>query len=162
MKMTKPLNEFGGWLSFFNVIFWFRLLFWISIGGATLITLVKTSSTSIEFKLIHILESVVFIFLNLQLIKIVKKQDLEVPNQMLRLTFNYIYLTFFFYLAEAGIAYLLYSKSFSLSSLYDSNSFPNLGLLATFMTYLNTSKRVKEFYGINASYETLRIRFGKR
>ena len=140
---VKPLNEFGGWLTFFYLSLWVKLVLFL---GESLLWLVKLMNRTafIPFALEYFFEYLLLSMVIVNMLKIVKKPDPTVPNKMFLLLLLYL----LFFLMFAGIQALVSRLTNHPIGAYSGSGDLTWGCL--FIPYFFQAKRVKAYYGVNA------------
>lgn len=150
--MAKPLNEFGGWLSFFNVIFWIRLSTWFLTIVVNLLAIIRGySSAPYTLEWVYIIEASVACLIIGWILEIIRVADNTVPNKVLWLTHRYLLLIILFILIECVATRSMREISHNVA--------PQIWIFVIWMQYLWKSKRVKAYYGVNANLESIRWKF---
>lgn len=154
--MSKPLNEFGGWLSFFQIIHWIWFMasliaLIISVSLAFLTSLINVSLVNIlyifPFSLIFF---VVFYFIS-RIFKIVEKKSIDVPDRIVRYWFLQMLMLLLMDILGYIVVYFIKELKFSMSLRYSLLRFGAFILwYFLWILYFQNSRRVREYYGKNA------------
>lgn len=154
--MAKPLNEFGGWLKFFQIINVFLiiliLLYFVSTAyfaaGAFSSKIPFTKELKLSIVFMFTLFPLLYFFTG-KILRLLKVKSPEVPDDISRYIVYIIIVS-----VSAGIAEILFFHSGDFSkfifSIFKSVIQP-LVINIIWLAYFRRSKRVKEFYGENAS-----------
>ena len=150
--MSKPLNEFGGWLAFFNFTLWFNFVVIVLTSIFLLFTFFKVSnSTYILGIFITFVRYLVSGFLFFQMIKLIKQKAEDIPGKIIQLLKWYVliavvFVSFvwafsYFNKIEVLIKLRVELIKFALSA---------IGYALIWGSYLKRAKRVCAYYGKNA------------
>lgn len=158
--MCRPLNEFGGWLRFFLILWWIHLISAsLQLVNVTLFLMegIPTDPTQLFkiFLLVSIQWSIPIIFA-IRLIKAVRIKSARTPNKINKILWRYLVVFFLVWILVPRVAYL--AKVTPPDTAYYANLFHNLiiaaiilGIYSTiWVQYFRKSKRVLAYYGKNA------------
>jgi hypothetical protein len=155
--MSKPLNEFGGWLSFCKlcVILSFILL----IKDVVLVSIALVANQFVHFTnisrqdtfsaMIVIFGYVILVFIQIQIIKILKTRAPIISNKLSKLFIVWLVVI----IAIWGVFFVMDHFNILPGSFYDKFKIKALaGLIIplSWLAYFRWSKRVKAYYGANA------------
>ena len=90
--MVKPLNEFGGWLTFFYITLWLRLILSLGLGLILLLERMGVGRTPTPSAIIWV-SIVYFLIVSvvvINILRIIKKVDSTAPDKMFCLIYLYI------------------------------------------------------------------------
>jgi hypothetical protein len=146
--MFKPLDEFAGWLKFFQVIIFMNLVF-NGVSSFTLIeALIKAPEKIVTLGQIFQLGVILFIFYSI--LKIIQYRDSFIPEKIKEYLF-YIFILaivhFVFYIAVTILVYKNEWTQTNTLSLFGANA--NMIWAAFWRTYFEKSKRVNAYYTQN-------------
>jgi hypothetical protein len=155
--LSKPLNEFGGWLSFCR---FYVILNFIGITiflALLLIKLIKGafmhitySSQIIVLAVIIIFVSVIFVFNLVQILKILKTRSSIISTKISKLFILWLVLNMVTSVIIFVMGYLnILHGSFKIDK-FMNNALLNSITTLSWLAYFRWSKRVKAFYGANA------------
>ncbi len=158
--MRRPLNEFGGWLRFFLILWWIHLISaGLQLVNVTLFLVegIPTDSTQLLkiFLLISIQWSIPIVFA-IWVIRTVRIKSAGTPNEIIKILWRYLVVFFLVWILVPRVAYL--AKLTPPDTTYYANLFQNLiiaaiilGVYSTlWVQYFRKSKRVLAYYGKNA------------
>jgi hypothetical protein len=142
--MTKPLNEFGGWLYFIYITLWIKLIFIVGVSLLSLFRLIVPAA-SIPFALnwLSLITGFIYSVVIINMLKIFKKADATVPNQMGCLLVLYLCNVLIMLGGGILVSHLIHQHVGFLS--------PNGDYIwyCSLLLYFLHSKRVKVYYGAN-------------
>ena len=149
--MAKPLNEFGGWLRFFQVTCWLTVVVFVVNVFLSVAAILKQFSLQ-RVLVFSVLITGIAIILSLlwKVLRLLKVKSPEVPAQIIKKILLVTVFTVAFSLVDVLSGLWLYQTSPSASSL--------VGLVRPIVwyliwsTYFRKSKRVQAHYGVNASH----------
>ncbi|MDH4127516.1 MAG: hypothetical protein OEV44_02095 [Spirochaetota bacterium] len=154
--MVKSLEEFAGWLRFIQAVNWVLIIFGV-FGIGFLVFLVIRDIAGLPVAIFIIIDLIVTIYLTFKIIKLLKERSSESPNKIIML--------FLWILAATVICVVLewlMSLIFQIPSYLNVSSKMAIKLvgrpLIPFLfcsAYFKQSKRVKAYYGSNASLSFL-------
>jgi uncharacterized membrane protein len=158
--MCRPLNEFGGWLRFFLILWWIHLISaGLQLVNVTLFLVegIPTHPTQLFkiFLLVSIQWSIPILFAT-RVIRTVRIKSAGTPNEIIKILWRYLAVFFFVWILVPRVAYL--AKLTPHDTTYYANLFQNLiiaviilGIYSTlWIQYFRKSKRVLAYYGKNA------------
>jgi hypothetical protein len=156
--VSKPLNEFGGWLSFcrFCVILSFILIIIdLVLVFIALVAIAFTHPTNISSQdtvsaVVGVFEVGIVVFIQVQMIKILKTRAPIIPTQISKLFIVWLVVI----IAGFGVFFVMYHfnmlpSSFAIDKFKISTLAGLIGPLS-WLAYFRRSKRVKAYYGANA------------
>jgi hypothetical protein len=155
--VSKPLNEFGGWLTFFRICVILSFI-WITIDSVlVLIALIAGPFMQITYSRQDVISAVIgvfacgiLLFIQVQMIKIFKTQASIIPTQISKLFIIWLALL----IASVGLAFVMYHFKMLPESL-EINKF-KMSIIAgsiipfSCLAYFRWSRRVKTYYGANS------------
>jgi len=107
--MSKPLNEFGGWL------FWFSIGMWLSLVISVVFTLLTltaafAANTGLEVinSLIYSVDLGIGAFLCFKIVKLIKIQDPATPDNIVKFMSWILLVTLLFFIPELWLGNILY------------------------------------------------------
>lgn len=164
--MSKPLNEFGGWLNFFRFCIILSLIFIIkdlvlALIALTAFAFIHTANISSQAAIsavVGVLMSGVVLFVQVQILKKLKTQSTIIPTQISKLFIVWLVVI----LANIGIIFLMnryyvLPTSFEIGK-FKINALASLIIPLSWLIYSYRSKRVKAYYGAKA-FEQYKINF---
>ena len=150
--MAKSLNQFGGWLKFFYITQWIVIILCVvfTLQVVLLIFGAENTNEMIEF-LFASLKSLITLILFIKIIKRIKKRDVSIPNQIVKLMTWVVMFTVIFAICEGFMYYLTLGRE-GLSNLtkMGEDLFRILIWYAIWASYFKKSQRVFSYYGKNA------------
>ena len=147
--MAKPLNEFGGWLRFFQVTCWLTLIIF-AVNGALAVAAVFNQFSFQKLIVFSVLLAGVVVILSLlwKILRLLKVQSPKTPEQIAKKISLVAICAVIFSLVDTFSGLWLFQMSLSFSSL--------MGLLRPIVwflvwsSYFKKSKRVNSHYGVGA------------
>jgi hypothetical protein len=153
--MSKPFNQFGGWLIFFLVTIWLSIVLGL-VNGPRNIANVLTKETY-EHRLIYLIlfiDGIVALVLAFRLVMILKIKEANTPERVTRILTWIVLLKTVFGLCEIIVGYLLFgANSLDFISEIANNIFRVLIYWAIWTNYFKKSKRVISYYRRNANLQ---------
>jgi hypothetical protein len=147
--MSKPLNEFGGWLSFFYIISWLATIGFIMLVLTTLPAIFKVSKPlEIVAILIYYIGDGINAFLNFKIVKVITVKDAKTPNKVLTLVTWISLLTVLFIIPGLWLDYIL--RGGKAATEMGKGVIKVLVWYFIWTSYFQKSKRVFAYYGKNA------------
>ncbi len=156
--MSKPLNEFGGWLSFCRFCLILSLIIIIKDVVLVSIALVanpfmhitNTSSQDTVSAVIGVFWAVILVLIQVQIIKILKTRAPIVPKQISKLLIVWLVVV----IASFGVFLVMNHFNMLPNSLeiakFKISTLAGLVIPISWLAYFSRSKRVKAYYGANA------------
>lgn len=156
--MSKPLNEFGGWLSFCKLCV--ILSFILMLKDVVLVSIALVANPFMHITSISTQDTVsavigvfaygILLFLQVQIIKVLKIRVPIIPTQISKLFIVWLLVL----LASFGVIFVIYHfkmmpNSFEINKLKISIIAGSIVPLS-WLAYFRWSKRVKAYYGANA------------
>jgi Zn-dependent protease len=155
--LSKPLNEFGGWLSFckFCVILSFILIIkdvvltFIALEANLFMHVTNISTQDSVSAWIGVFVDIILVFIQVQILKTLKTSAPVIPTQISKLFIVWLVIV----IAMFGITLVMNYFNMLPSSFNDKFNIRILaGLIMplSWLAYFRWSKRVKAYYGANA------------
>jgi len=150
--MVKPMDQFGGWLSFFQLTCWFNVIILPIVGIVILFALLAPENRN-EFWIlvISLFDLTIAFYLFLKMVKMIKIKEKETPNRIVKIMNMIILMTLFFALIE--LCYYYFTVGIDGLSNFKDTAKSTLQMFTWYgiwTAYLNRSKRVLIYYGTNA------------
>ncbi len=150
--MTKPLDQFGGWLKFFLVIQWINIV----ICGLTVLIALLTMITAETFAqalepVFLFFYSIMIILLCLRIVKALKIKAPETPGRIIKLLTWVLSAAFIYAILEWSYYYFSQGPS-ELSTTTTKSGGDVIRILiwyAIWTSYFKKSARVAKYYGLN-------------
>lgn len=158
--MSKPLNEFGGWLNFCGIcVILSVIMLSIDIVEVIIVLVVSAfthliiniSRQDIVSGVIVVFVNGILVFIQVQIIKILKERAPIIPTQISKLFIVWLVVPIVIF----GVVFLMHHfnmlpSSFKIDKLKISNLLAVLIIPLSWLAYFRKSKRVKAYYGANA------------
>ena len=154
--MVKPLNEFGGWLKFFQIINIFSLilvtLYFLSTlyftAGAFSLKNPLTNELKLSIAFMFTLFPALFYY-TFKILKSLKTKSMHVPDEIS----GYIKYILLFSVIAGVVEITLFASPDLLKLVYDlfRSLIQPIAINIIWLMYFRKSVRVKEFYGQNSS-----------
>ena len=156
--MSKPFNEFGGWLIFCRICVILSFVLIIKDVVLVLIALVANpfmhitdiSRQDTVSAVIGVFFDVILVFIQVQMIKIFKTRAPIIPTQISKLFIVWLVVV----IAIFGVSFVTDHFNMLPSSLeidkLKISTFAGLIIPLSWLAYFRRSKRVKAYYGANA------------
>lgn len=156
--MSKPLNEFGGWLSFCKFCVILSFIFIIKDVVLTSIPLVANpfmhvtniSTQDTASAWIGVFVDVILVFIQVQILKILKTSTPVIPTKISKLFIVWVVVI----IASFGVFFVMYHFKILPDSLEINKLKMSIIAGSTIplssLAYFRWSKRVKAYYGANA------------
>ena len=150
--MTKPINEFGGWLAFFNISLWLQFIIIILMSITLAFSLFKVSNPTIELGLsVTLIRYIITGFLFFKMIQLVKQKEAVIPDKIIQVLIWYVVVALVF------VAFVWAFSSFSNISIliklrmsFFKYGFSVIVFSLIWGQYFRVSKRVLAVFGKNA------------
>ena len=155
--MSKPFNEFGGWLSFCKVciiLSFIMVMIDLVLASIALIANPFMHVTNINTQdtvsaVIGILGSVVFVLIQIQMLKILKTRAPIIPSQISKLFIVWLVVLITIW----GVFFVMDHFTILPGSFNDKSKISIVAgsiIPLSCLAYFRWSKRVKAYYGVNA------------
>lgn len=150
--MAKPLDQFGGWLTFFNISLWFNFIIVILMSIVLLLSFLKIpNSTAMFLNVIMLIRYAITGFLLFQMIALVKKQEATIPERMVQVIIWYALVYIVFLILIWALSFIDDTKLLTKSRIaFLIAGVPIIGWSLIWGQYFKVSKRVLAYYGKNA------------
>ena len=150
--MSKPLNEFGGWLTFFNVSLWSKFIMIILVSIVLLFSFFKVSNPAYVLGImITFVRYLISGFLFFKMIKLVRQKEGVVPDKIIQLLAWYVLIAIFFVLFIWVFSNFSHNDTLiKLRMEFLKFGLSTIGFGLIWGSYLKKSKRVCAYYGKNA------------
>lgn len=149
--MARPLNEFAGWLSFFQILILLNLLFSVFTG----VTLLE-SLFSDQDKLLTLGETAQFIFIVYMLyriLKILRIPSPEIPEQIKQFLFNIFIVAALHFIYFTMVTMFVYGRPWAqINTVSFAAAVQTMLWTAIWRTYFERSKRVDAYYNQKIDY----------
>jgi len=152
VQNPRGKNEFGGWLTLFNITLWFNFIVVILMSIGLLLSFSKISnSTSMFVNIITLIRYAITGFLMFQMITPVKKQEAIVPDKIVQLIIWYAAVYVIFVVLMWGLSLVDNTQLLiKLRTGFLIAGIPIIGWSLIWGQYFKVSKRVLAYYGKNA------------
>jgi hypothetical protein len=149
--MARPLNEFAGWLSFFQIWILFNLL----LSVFTCVILLE-SLFSDQDKLLTLGETVQFIFIVYMLYRILKTLRIpspEIPEQIKQFLFNIFIVAALHFIYFTVVTMFVYGRQWAqINTVSFAAAVQTMLWAAIWRTYFEKSKRVDAYFNQKIDY----------
>ncbi len=149
--MPRPLNEFAGWLRFFQILIMLNLLFSVFTG----VMLFESLFVDQE-KLLTIGELAQFgfvVYMLYMILKIIQNPSPEVPEQIKQYLFNIFIVAGLHFVYFTVVSLMVYGHEWSqINTVSFAAAVQTMLWTAIWRTYFERSKRVNAFYSKKIDY----------
>jgi len=148
--MAKPLNEFGGWLRFFQVICWLTLIVYgVNVFVITGLVLDQPTPQKIFSFVVLIFGIGFLLFLIWKILRLLTVKAPEIPGRIVKKMLVFTIVAALFSLADTCFSYWIYGMALSFR---DARDFLRpIAWYLIWSSYFRKSKRVVAHYGANAA-----------
>ncbi len=156
--MSKPLNEFGGWLNFCGIcVILSVIILSIDIVEVIIVLVVSAfthliiniSRQDIVSGMIVVLVNGILVFIQVRIIKILKERAPIISTQISKLFIGWLVVI----MAMWGVFFVMYHFNILPGSFYDKfkiSALAGLIIPLSWLAYFRWSQRVKAYYGANS------------
>ena len=151
--MVKPLNEFGGWLTFFYITLCLRLILSLGVALLSLVEILgirRITSLPFVLKCVYFASGFFLSVVIINILRIIKKIDVITPDKTLLLINIYLFFIIISYGVQILVSNLIHYPTVTFNGGFD------IAWGAIFFIYLMKSERVKAYYGKNSTVEDMR------
>ncbi len=143
--MIRPLNEFAGWLRFFQIIVFMNIVFSVFFGFTLFETLFRQPDKLLTLGEIAQLGFILFMLYGI--LKIIQNQDAIIPEKIKENLFNIFLIAIIHLLFFTSVTLLVYGREWMQSNtIAFIGAFQTMVWTAFWRTYFEKSKRVKAYY----------------
>lgn len=147
--MAKPLNEFGGWLRFFQVV----NLIGVIIFPIILLLVVIGTFTDYNYKnavesLVTMVDIAISVYFSIRILQIIKKRDISVPAAIIKYLLLIMIFSLVFLAIEIPI--ILWANDGQWTQADTASARSSLQTVVSYLiwsAYFRKSKRVDLYYG---------------
>jgi len=147
--MAKPLDEFGGWLRFFEITSWIGVVVISGLCMFLLLALAGVERTG-DFMsiLISAVDSIVYVVLMIKLLKIIRIKDPETPSKVVGFLKLVVLFTVLFTVCDIISAYFFFDKKefLELAGVNGKAITQAVFWFLVWRSYFTKSKRVEAYY----------------
>jgi uncharacterized membrane protein YidH (DUF202 family) len=153
--MNRPLDEFSGWLRFFQIIVFFNLTLNIFMGFTLFGELFREPDKLLTSG--ALLQWVFILYMFYSILKILENRHISTPEQIKEHLFYIFMVSIAHFIFHTAVTLLVYKQEWSDENLITLvGTIQNMIWAALWHTYFEKSKRVKAYY--NSDDHNLDIR----